>query len=96
MVYTGNEHLSVVLCEDVDVCALWWFVANTSALLVLLSHQSCPSSSLFFSSLSSLVSLLKMSNGVVISVGLHLSTSDRKQECDLYLCVRVCACVCEC
>lgn len=46
---------------------------------------------LFFPSLSRLVSLLKMSNDVVISVSLHLSMSDRKQQCNLYLCV--CRCV---
>lgn len=98
MVCAGNEHLSVLLCEDVEVCTSRWFVANTSTPFALLLHQSCPSSFLFFLSLSWLVSLLKMSNDVVISVSLHLSMSDRKQECDLCVCVCTCVCAraCEC
>lgn len=37
-------------------------------------------------SLSSVVSLLNMSNDVVISVSLHLSMSDGKQECGAHPC----------
>lgn len=33
-----------------------------------------------------------MSNDVVISVSLHLSMSDGKQECGGYVCVCVCVC----
>lgn len=45
------------------------------------------------SSPSSVVSLLNMSNDVVISVSLHLSMSDGKQECVAHARVRACAAV---
>lgn len=82
--HTSNEHLKIVFSGDVKVCAWGWVVANTSSCSLapppLHSPSfSCPvlhppSSSRF--SLSEVVSLLNMSNDVVIYVSLHLSMSD--------------------
>lgn len=89
---TSSERLGVALSEGVR-CTVDCSPAPPPPPPSLPSSSSgpvlhSPSASRF--SLSSLVSLLKMSNDVVISVSLHLSMSDGKQECGLYLCVCVC------